>query len=340
MSGFYKLRPGRPRRRRGGRPRRHRAHRRRAARAGQPLVHALRSLGPGEGRHRRRGAAERGQAGRGLPRRAAGRLVLRADQLPAVGAGDRLHPHGLRREGDRRRTSASPTVVAAAADEAGVPAEARLAHGSVPGFRDVEAALAEQPDTLPDDRAAGAAMHYTSGTTGKPKGVKRKLTDVRPRRHGRAVHRLLRPVRHPATATATCTSARRRTTTPRSPRSRATRCNSGTPVVFMDKWDPEETLRQDRALPVHAHAHGADAVPPDAAAARRGEGEVRRVVDAVGDPRRRAVPGRRQAKMLDWWGPVIWEYYGATEGGGTTRHPGGLAEVPRHRRQRRGRSPS
>jgi long-chain acyl-CoA synthetase len=26
-------------------------------------------------------------------------------------------------------------------------------------------------------------------------------------------------------------------------------------------------------------------------------------------------------KMLDWWGPVIWEYYGATEGGGTTATP-------------------
>src|ERR1044071_225278 len=51
-------------------------------------------------------------------------------------------------------------VVAAAADEAGLPAEARLAHGTVPGFRDVEAALAEQPDTLPDNRTAGAAMHY------------------------------------------------------------------------------------------------------------------------------------------------------------------------------------
>ena len=37
-----------------------------------------------------------------------------------------------------------------------------------------------QPDTLPEDRAAGAAMHYTSGTTGKPKGVKRKLNDVDP----------------------------------------------------------------------------------------------------------------------------------------------------------------
>ena len=55
-------------------------------------------------------------------------------------------------------------------------------------------------------------------------------------------------------------------------------------------------------------------------------------------------------KMLDWWGPVIWEYYAATEGGGTIappdewlKYPGTVgrvwpiarAEDHRRRRQRR-----
>ena len=66
-----------------------------------------------------------------------------------------------------------------------------------PASRDVEAALAAQPDTLPEDRSAGAAMHYTSGTTGKPEGREAPAARRRPRRHGRAVHRLLQPVRHP-----------------------------------------------------------------------------------------------------------------------------------------------
>ena len=39
-------------------------------------------------------------------------------------------------------------------------------------------ALAEQPSSVPADRTAGAAMHYTSGTTGRPKGVKRKLSGL------------------------------------------------------------------------------------------------------------------------------------------------------------------
>ena len=32
--------------------------------------------------------------------------------------------------------------------------------------------------------------------------------------------------------------------------------------------------------------------------------------------------------MLDWWGPVIWEYYGATEGGGTTATPQDWLKYP------------
>jgi long-chain acyl-CoA synthetase len=32
--------------------------------------------------------------------------------------------------------------------------------------------------------------------------------------------------------------------------------------------------------------------------------------------------------MLDWWGPVIWEYYAATEGGGTTATPEDWLKYP------------
>ena len=37
-----------------------------------------------------------------------------------------------------------------------------------------------QPTNLPEDRAAGAVMNYTSGTTGRPKGVRRKLSPLDP----------------------------------------------------------------------------------------------------------------------------------------------------------------
>ena len=30
------------------------------------------------------------------------------------------------------------------------------------------------------------------------------------------------------------------------------------------------------------------------------------------------MPDRIKQQMLDWWGTVVWEYYAATEGGGTS----------------------
>ncbi len=55
---------------------------------------------------------------------------------------------------------------------------ARLRH--VPGFMPVADLLAGQPATMPAGRTAGSAMHYTSGTTGRPKGVRRELAGMDP----------------------------------------------------------------------------------------------------------------------------------------------------------------
>ncbi len=86
-------------------------------------------------------------------------------------ARDRLHPQGHRREGvlraralrrgwrGRRRRGRPPGRRAGSLrDGARLPVVRRPA--CRPARRD-----------LPDDRTAGAAMHYTSGTTGRPKGV-------------------------------------------------------------------------------------------------------------------------------------------------------------------------
>ena len=68
----------------------------------------------------------------------------------------------------------------AAADRAGVPASGRLSYGDVPGFTPVRNLLAGQPASMPTDRTAGSSMHYTSGTTGRPKGVRRPLSGLDP----------------------------------------------------------------------------------------------------------------------------------------------------------------
>ncbi|HWJ97151.1 MAG TPA: AMP-binding protein, partial [Acidimicrobiales bacterium] len=58
-----------------------------------------------------------------------------------------------------------------AAAETGFPAEASFSLGAVDGFRPLAELYEGQSDDVPDKRSTGAAMHYTSGTTGRPKGV-------------------------------------------------------------------------------------------------------------------------------------------------------------------------
>ena len=60
---------------------------------------------------------------------------------------------------------------------------------------------------------------------------------------------------------------------------------------------------------------------------------VRRVVAAPGDPRGRAVPIDLKRRLFDWLGPVIYEFYGATEGGGTMATARGVARAPGHGRE-------
>ena len=293
MAGFWKYAqedPGLPRDRR---PRRHRAHRRRRARPRQPGRARAALARFAAGRHGRRGAAERPSPDARVPRGAAGRLVLRADQLPALAARGRVHPPGLRREGVRqpralrRRSRARPPTKPASRPSTGSRT------GRSPGSGRSTKSSTRSRRRCPTNRATGAAMHYTSGTTGKPKGVKRALAEHRPRHERGAVHVPARPVRH---------HARRRQ---RAPLHVAELPHRG-----------HDVRRQRAALEAHGRVHGPVGPRRGAAPHRalprartrtwcrrsssaccscptRREAQVRRVVDEVGDPRRRAVPGRR-----------------------------------------------
>src|SRR5882762_4972646 len=63
-----------------------------------------------------------------------------------------------------------------AVDETGFPAEnVFIVGGPIAGFRGYDELKTGQLPGFPDNRSLGAVMNYTSGTTGRPKGVRRGL---------------------------------------------------------------------------------------------------------------------------------------------------------------------
>ena len=88
----------------------------------------------------------------------------------------------------------------------------------------------------------------------------------------------------------------------------------------MDKWDPEETLRlieryRARTRTWSRRSSSACCSCPTT----RRKYDVSSMKWAIHAAAPCPIDVKRQ--MLDWWGPVIWEYYGATEGGGTIAPP-------------------
>ncbi len=209
---------------------------------------------------------------------------------------------------------------AVAMDELDFPKEARFAVGEIEGFRSYAELLAGQPETLPEDRAAGAVMNYTSGTTGRPKGVRRPLPPLDPdtvaalftgflamfgiQAESGNVHLVGSPLYHTAVLVfAGCSM------------------HMGHPTVVMDKWKPEDFL----ALIEKYRATTSHMVPTQFHRMLHLPEEVRAKYDcsSTSNMVHAAAPCPIEMKlaMLDWWGDSIYEYYAATEGGGTLVTP-------------------
>jgi len=195
------------------------------------------------------------------------------------------------------------------------------------GFRRLAALAAGQPETLPGDRTQGAAMHYTSGTTGRPKGVRRPLSGVDPDDGGELMTMLLslfgiqpgQPNAHLVTSPNYHTAVTQ---------FGSTSLHFGHTLVYLDRWDAETALRKiERYRCTSTHM-----VPTHFKRLLALPAEVRRAADvssmtwAVHAAAPCPVPLKRA--MLDWWGPKVYEYYAATEGGGTIAGPQEWLEHP------------
>ena len=186
-------------------------------------------------------------------------------------------------------------------------------------FESFEAARAPMPTSRIADESAGSAMLYSSGTTGRPKGVKRAappggastaidapnpLAMIGQALYGwnsGSIYLSPAPLYHAAPLGWTM----------------AVHAVGGT-VVVMETFDVEDALRQIEKHRITT----AQWVPthfvrmlklPEAVRSKYDLSSLSAVFHAAAP-----CPVPVKEKMIDWWGPIIHEYYGGTEGNGLT----------------------
>ena len=188
--------------------------------------------------------------------------------------------------------------------------------GGVPGCDDYESALARSSPEPPADQPHGADLLYSSGTTGRPKGVRVPLPERQVDESGDVLTPVLQqlygyepgmvylspaPIYHAAPL-----------------RFSAAVHKVGGTVVMMERFEPEAALR---AIDQHGVTHS-QWVPTMFVRMLKLDEDVRMRYDV--STQRVAIhaaapcPVEVKRAMIDWWGPVLYEYYASTEGIGIT----------------------
>jgi acyl-CoA synthetase (AMP-forming)/AMP-acid ligase II len=183
--------------------------------------------------------------------------------------------------------------------------------GAADGFESYEEAIAGYPAREVTGRRRGEVLLYSSGTTGRPKGVRQPLRDKTVEQGG-AVAPLARTFLRMDDTTVYLSPAPLYHAAPLS-WAAAVHELGGTSVV-MEKFDPESYLQLvERYRVTHSQLVPTMFVRllklPDKVKSKYDLSSLRQVVHA-GAP----CPVDVKRAMIDWWGPVINEYYSSTEG--------------------------
>ena len=213
----------------------------------------------------------------------------------------------------------------------GLPALRMMADADIEGWQRYPECVADQPLTPIADEIEGDLLQYSSGTTGRPKGIKRELRHVTPAEapvplgaivdfwaNPDAVYLSPAPLYHTApNVWSMCMQA------------------AGIPVVVLERFDAEGTLD---AIARHGVTHG-QFVPVMFTRMLKLPEDVRNSYDVSGLQRviHAAAPCPIDVKkqMIDWWGPIVDEYYASSEGHGFTlisaqdwlSHPGSVGRA-------------
>jgi long-chain acyl-CoA synthetase len=181
---------------------------------------------------------------------------------------------------------------------------------SADGFEDyAEALAAEDGEALAEQVPPGGTMLYTSGTTGRPKGVHRPggaggsgaLNLGGYAEEGGDAHLCTGPLYHAAPLAFSLQIP----------------LSMGAAVVLMERWDAEDALRLiEEHRVTHTHMvptmfHRLLALP-EAVRDKYDLSSLRYVLHGAAP-----CPVADKRKMIDWLGPILWEYYAATEGLGS-----------------------
>lgn len=201
------------------------------------------------------------------------------------------------------------------------------------GWRDWNDVLDGMPTTPITDECLGSDMLYSSGTTGRPKGILHKVDHRDPPdtpppslalvRDGfgltsDSVYLCPAPLYHAAPLRWSMWAQM-----------------LGATVIVMEKYDPEQALRLIETCKV---THG-QFVPTHFIRMLKLDNHVRQAYDvsSLKLAIHAAAPCPKPVKeaMIDWWGPILVEYYAGSEGNGMTMissqewlsHPGSVGRA-------------